>query len=80
MGRVYVESGHRQRRRRWPAVLAILVLVAAAGAYYALVYRDNAAPRAQQQPTTYSDSDLDVRQFLKKVSRRVARRGQIRAA
>ena len=30
--------------------------------------------------TTYSDADLDVRQFLKKVSRRVARRGQFRAA
>lgn len=36
--------------------------------------------REQQQPTTYSDTDLDVRQFLKKVSRRVARRGQVRAA
>jgi hypothetical protein len=36
--------------------------------------------RAIQQPTSYTEADLDVRQFSKKVSRRLERRKQSRAA
>jgi hypothetical protein len=36
--------------------------------------------RAPQQPTTYTQDDLHMRQFSRSVSRRLVRKGQFRAA